>query len=86
LVAVGDKARGFIEGAREAGLDDGALFAFDTPEEAGDFLVNRLKAGDVILVKGSQGGRMEKTVKKIMAEPERAAELIVRQGSGWEDR
>jgi len=86
LVAVGDKARGFIEGAREAGLDDGALFAFDTPEEAGDFLVSRLKAGDVILVKGSQGARMEKTVKKIMAEPERAAELIVRQGSGWEDR
>lgn len=86
LIAVGEKARDIIRGAREAGLDDSAMFYFDKAEEAGKFLQNRIKAGDIILVKGSQGMRMEKIVKEIMAEPERAAELLVRQGQEWQDK
>lgn len=83
LVAVGERARYFIEGAKEAGLGDEHIFYFDKPEEASKFLVNRIKEGDVLLVKGSQGARMEKIVKELMAEPDRADELLVRQGSGW---
>ena len=86
LIAVGEKARDIIRGAREAGLEDGAMFYFDQAEEAGKFLQSRIKAGDVILVKGSQGVRMEKVVKEIMAEPERASELLVRQGKEWENQ
>ncbi|MFA4999751.1 MAG: UDP-N-acetylmuramoyl-tripeptide--D-alanyl-D-alanine ligase [Patescibacteria group bacterium] len=84
LIAVGERARDIVRGAAEAGLDDAVLFCFDRPEEAGKFLQNRIKAGDVILIKGSQGARMEKVVKEIMAEPERAKELLVRQGKEWE--
>ncbi|MFA5184126.1 MAG: UDP-N-acetylmuramoyl-tripeptide--D-alanyl-D-alanine ligase [Patescibacteria group bacterium] len=82
LIAVGEKARDIIRGATEAGMADDYIFYFDRTEEAGRFLQNRLKAGDIVLVKGSQGARLERIVKEIMAEPERAGELLVRQGRG----
>ena len=83
LIAVGEKARDFIRGAKEAGMEDDYIFYFDKPDEAARFLQNRIKAGDVLLVKGSQGARMEKVVKELMSEPERADELIVRQDPEW---
>ncbi|MFA5131024.1 MAG: UDP-N-acetylmuramoyl-tripeptide--D-alanyl-D-alanine ligase [Patescibacteria group bacterium] len=86
LIAVGEKARDFIHGAKEEGMEDDYIFYFDRPDEAGRFLQNRIKAGDVLLIKGSQGARMEKVVKELMAEPERAEELIVRQGPEWEGK
>ena len=86
LIAVGEKSRGYIRGAKEEGMEDDFIFYFDTPEEAGKFLKNRIKAGDVLLVKGSQGARMEKVVKELLAEAERAADLIVRQGKEWENK
>ena len=42
-----------------------------------------VKAGDVILVKGSQSPRMERVTKAIMADPSHAAELLVRQEKEW---
>lgn len=86
LIAVGEKARDFIRGAKEAGMEDEYIFYFDRPEEAGRFLQNRIKAGDVLLIKGSQGARMEKVVKELMAEPQKAPELIVRQEKEWENK
>jgi UDP-N-acetylmuramoyl-tripeptide--D-alanyl-D-alanine ligase len=85
LIAVGERSRDIIRGAKDAGLEDDFIFYFDSSEDAGKFLQDRIKAGDIILVKGSQGVRMEKAVKEIMAEPERAAELLVRQGKEWTD-
>ena len=85
LVAVGEKSRDMVRAALEAGMDKDHVFHFDRSAEAGPFLQERLRAGDIILVKGSQGMRMEKVVKEIMAEPERAAELLVRQGAEWRD-
>jgi len=43
-----------------------------------------IRPGDVILAKGSQGVRMEKIVKELMADPLRAEELIVRQTPEWQ--
>ena len=86
LIVVGERARFILKGASQAGMEDGSLFYFDKPEEAARFLQNRLKAGDISLIKGSQGMRMEKAVMEIMAEPDRAAELLVRQGEDWRDR
>lgn len=85
LVAVGERARDFIRGAKDAGMEDEQVFYFDKPSEAGRFLQNRVKEGDVLLVKGSQGMRMEKIVKELMAEPEKANELLVRQDSKWSE-
>jgi len=85
LVIVGEKSRDIVRGALEAGFDSDNVFHFDRSEEAGKFLQDRIKAGDIIFIKGSQGVRMEKAVKEIMAEPERAKELLVRQGTEWPD-
>jgi len=38
-----------------------------------------LEPGDLILVKGSQGVRMEKVVEQVMADPEQKETLLVRQ-------
>ncbi|TSC77090.1 MAG: UDP-N-acetylmuramoyl-tripeptide--D-alanyl-D-alanine ligase [Parcubacteria group bacterium Gr01-1014_31] len=83
LVAVGELSRDIARGAREAGMPEERVFTFPDAATAGRFLQDRLEPGDVLLVKGSQGVRMERVVKELMAEPQRAQELLVRQGPEW---
>ncbi len=83
LITVGERARDIARAAAGAGMSGDKIFSFAQSEEAGKFLENRIKKGDLILVKGSQGVRMEKIVKEIMAEPMKAGELLVRQGKKW---
>ena len=83
LVAIAEKSRDFVKGAKEAGMTEDKIYYFDKQEEAANFLQDRIKMGDVLLVKGSQGARLEKLVKKLMAEPEKAEQLLVRQGPEW---
>lgn len=83
LVAVGERARDFMRGAKDSGMAKDKIFFFDYPKEAARFLQHRLQSGDLLLVKGSQGARMEKIVKEIMAEPDRAEEFLVRQELEW---
>jgi UDP-N-acetylmuramyl pentapeptide synthase len=85
LVTVGERARDIARGAKAAGLAADDVFVFTNHQEAGHFIQNRLQIGDIVLVKGSQGARMERVVKEIMAEPERSAELLVRQDEQWID-
>ncbi len=84
LLTLGQEALYFGIGAREAGLKEEDMQHFNNHQEIIDFLSEKLEAGDIVLVKGSQGMRMEKIVKGIMAEPERAEELLVRQGADWQ--
>jgi hypothetical protein len=51
--------------------------------QAGADLKGMIAPSDVILIKGSQSMRMEKIVKELMAEPDRAKELLVRQEAEW---
>lgn len=59
---------------------------FSDPVSAGEYLLSKIQKNDIILVKGSQGMRMEKVVEKILAKPEKAAELLVRQNSAWKKK
>lgn len=88
LVTLGFRSRAIAEGAIEHGFRADRIFAYDQTESerAGKELRERLHKGDVILVKGSQGMRMEKTVKELMAEPDRAGELLVRMDDEWRSR
>jgi len=83
LVTVGLRSRGMAEGAIDAGLDEDSVLQFDNSLEAGKYIRDILKEGDVILVKGSQSTRMEKVVKEIMDQPNLASELLVRQEEEW---
>ena len=83
LITVGEAAKYIAQAAKEAGLDEHRIYIFDHSKEAGRFLQEKLKEGDVVLAKGSQGGRMEKLVKEVMAEPLQAARLLSRQGKEW---
>lgn len=84
LVVVGERCRDVVRGASEAGMNKNNIYHFSDNDSAGRFVQERIKKGDLILVKGSQGARMEKIVKEIMAEPDKAGEFLVRQGREWE--
>ncbi|TSD05981.1 MAG: UDP-N-acetylmuramoyl-tripeptide--D-alanyl-D-alanine ligase [Parcubacteria group bacterium Athens0714_12] len=79
LITVGEMARDIARGAKEAGMEENKIFSFTDLKIAGKFAQDRIKEGDIILIKGSQGARMEKITKELMAEPLKAKELLVRQ-------
>ena len=83
LITVGEASKHTAAAAREAGLSDNQIASFSDSESAGKFLQEKLRTGDVVLIKGSQGMRMEKIVKEVMAEPLDAPKLLVRQTSEW---
>jgi UDP-N-acetylmuramoyl-tripeptide--D-alanyl-D-alanine ligase len=86
LIVVGERALDIAAGAREAGMANDDIFTFPSSDDAKIFVQNRIREGDLILVKGSQGTRMEKIVCEIMAEPLRAEELLVRHTKDWLNR
>ena len=83
LVAVGVRARLIAEGALKAGMSEKNIFQFDDSRTAGKFIESILQPGDIILVKGSQGMRMERVVEEIMAHPEKKERYLVRQSEKW---
>ncbi len=86
LITIGVRSRKTAEGALEHGLSEKQIFQYEDSAVAGKELQQLIKPGDVILVKGSQGVRAERVVEEIMAEPERAVELLVRQDTAWRKR
>ncbi|MGD8462669.1 MAG: alanine racemase [Anaerolineae bacterium] len=83
LVALGDGARCVASEAQKAGLDRDQVLVTYTVEDVVRSLAGRLGAGDTVLVKGSIQQRLEKVVAGLLAEPDRASELLVRQTAGW---
>lgn len=83
LITVGERSRDMARGAIARGFPKDKTMHFATSIEAGKYLQGIIKIGDVLLVKGSQGMRMEKIVKELMAEPLRAPFLLVRQDPPW---
>jgi len=86
LVTVGLRAKDITQGALVGGLNEENIYQFEEAAEAGKFLESLITEGDVILVKGSQGVRMEKTVEEIMLHPENKHRLLVRQDVEWLSR
>jgi UDP-N-acetylmuramoyl-tripeptide--D-alanyl-D-alanine ligase len=65
LIGVRGLASHIVEGARQAGIPDERAIFVEEPEEAAEILAGKLRAGDVILVKGSRGVHLERCVEKI---------------------
>lgn len=83
LFTVGSRAKFIAESAVKNGFPKKKVMSFMDVGEAGLELQRLMKKGDLILVKGSQAVRMEKIVKEVMAEPQKAPELLVRQNPAW---
>jgi UDP-N-acetylmuramoyl-tripeptide--D-alanyl-D-alanine ligase len=60
LVTVGQRAILIADAAWRAGLHQSVITELADPLEAIDFLKDRLKPGEVVLIKGSHGLRMER--------------------------
>lgn len=86
LVLVGPRSKFIADGAIDNGFNIKNLYSFDSSITAGKFLDGIIEKGDVILAKGSQGIRMERAVKMIMANLDQANKLLCRQEREWEKR
>ncbi|MBV9159520.1 MAG: hypothetical protein JO019_02905, partial [Candidatus Kaiserbacteria bacterium] len=86
LVTIGIRARTIAEAALDSGMRDQQILQFDTGlrDAAAEELARNVREGDIVLVKGSQAMRLEKVVLGLMAEPLKAAELLVRTEPEWE--
>ncbi len=61
-------------------------FHIDSSEEFNNLLERNqviFQDGDLILIKGSQGVRMEKITKRLLKFPETAGDVLVRQDASW---
>ncbi len=65
---------------------DASILQYEDSRLAGRELETILTKGDIILVKGSQGVRMEKIVEEIMRDPLQKEKLLVRQDKEWQNR
>ena len=86
LITVGTRAKFIADEARVLGFGNNAIREFLRAEEAAAELKKIIEPGDLILVKGSESMRMERIVEAIMAHPENANELLVRQEENWKIR
>lgn len=84
LLTIGIRARGFAEGAIQNGMRGKNIFQYDDRVRAGKELEHMLLDGDIVLLKASQGGRLEKIVEEIMAQPMQKNTLLVRQDKEWQ--
>lgn len=65
LITVGPRGKFTAEAAKKAGMKKGSVFSFDTAHETGEALKSLMKAGDLILVKGSHAMELDKVVEEI---------------------
>ncbi len=82
LVTAGPRAK-FAAYAAGNQMDTKNIYSFINSDLAKLKVQDLIQEGDLILVKGSQGARMEKIVEEIMAEPEKKEKLLVRQSRIW---
>ncbi|MFZ2167565.1 MAG: UDP-N-acetylmuramoyl-tripeptide--D-alanyl-D-alanine ligase [Minisyncoccia bacterium] len=80
IVAVGIRARAFASGEGKA-----ETMLFDNARTAASALLDMIREGDVVLIKGSQSIRTERIVKELLADPADSSRLV-RQEKKWGER
>ncbi len=83
LVTVGSRSYATADEAIKSGMSHENVMSFDRSVEVAGTLFQMIKPNDVILVKGSQSIRMERVVKALLKEPQKADTLLVRQEKEW---
>jgi len=77
LILVGERMGDAKKAAVAAGFPAERINHFGSTDDAGRFVQEMLKQGDVVLVKGSRGMHMDRVVKELMADPLLAERLLV---------
>jgi len=67
VIGVAGNAAQIVEGAVAGGLPSARVRFFATPKEAAEFLADFIVSGDLLLVKGSRGVKMEQIVETLIA-------------------
>jgi alanine racemase len=88
LITRGERAALIAEAARNAGLPGERITITSTHEDAAQAALEILQQvpegeADSILLKGSEGMRMERVTERLLAQRESAPEQLVRQTPGW---
>jgi len=83
LLTTGEISRHTYLAAQKAGMSPENNIYFREQESLISHLKSILKKNDLVLIKGSQGSRMEKVSKAIMQNSEQAPDLLVRQSLDW---
>jgi UDP-N-acetylmuramoyl-tripeptide--D-alanyl-D-alanine ligase len=86
LIVVGPRAQFIADGAINKGFSATKIEKFENSKMAAGFLKGFIKEGDMVLLKGSQGVRLERAVEAIMAHPEQRMKLLCRQEKEWQNR
>jgi UDP-N-acetylmuramoyl-tripeptide--D-alanyl-D-alanine ligase len=79
IIGVGGDAAQIVEGAVAAGLPRAQTKFFSTPLEAAEFLQDFLAVGDLLLVKGSRGVKMEQIAEALITRHAAAGETPDRE-------
>ena len=67
IIGVQGEAAGIVEGAVSAGFPPSRTKQFATAAEAAEFFAEFIEPGDLVLVKGSRGVKMEQVVEAVLA-------------------
>ncbi len=86
IITVGPRSEFVDEGALNKGFNKENIHHFNDSKEVAEFLQKFVKIGDILLIKGSQGIRLEKAVEAIMAHPEDKKKILCRQEKEWNNR
>jgi UDP-N-acetylmuramoyl-tripeptide--D-alanyl-D-alanine ligase len=82
IITIGERGKIIGEAAIKSGFNKKNIYHFQKIEEVANFLKENIKKDDLILLKASQGVRLEKVVKEIIANKE-DIKYLVRQSSKW---
>ena len=77
LITVGARSKFIAEAAMKAKMGKRNIISFETAAPVKEKVQELIKKGDLVLVKGSRNLHLEAIVEEVMAEPQRAAELLI---------
>ncbi|HEY2933739.1 MAG TPA: UDP-N-acetylmuramoyl-tripeptide--D-alanyl-D-alanine ligase [Acidobacteriota bacterium] len=67
IIGVRGNAAAILEGAKQGGVPESQTRYFESSEQAAEFTAQLCRTGDLLLVKGSRGIRMDKVVERLTA-------------------
>ncbi len=85
-ILVGQHMRSLAEELLVRGMSRGNVLSLPDPDSASSIMRDLIHEGDLVLVKGSQGLRMEKVSESLLRSAEDARTFLCRQSPAWRSK